>query len=409
MSAGTLVLVPAAAVAAPLLDAVLGRFVRVPLVVFEIVLGMLLGPAVLGWVIPDEFLSTLASLGLAMLFFLAGWEIDFASIRGRALNRSLIGWLGALTIGVTAGALIEHGLASGVFVGVALSSTALGTLMPVLRDAGEDRTPWGRAVIAIGAVGEFGPLIAISLFLSGRRTGVAAAVLLAFVVITALVIVASARLSHRRLHSLITRTLHTSGQFAVRFVILVIGALVALGVALDLDMPLGAFAAGLVVRLVLGSAAPKVREVVESKMEAMGFGFFVPVFFIFTGLTYDLGALTSSPWMPVLLVGFAVLLLLVRGLSGLLTAPRGATAADRRAIVLLTATGLPIIITVTDVGVRSGDVTRGTASALVGAGMLSVLLFPLIGLAQRPRAAGANPEGEGEGAVDSREDEVNDE
>jgi Kef-type K+ transport system membrane component KefB len=381
-----LVLIPAMAVAAPLLASGLGRFVRIPIVVFEIVLGILLGPALLGWVVPDDFTSALAQFGLALLFFLAGSEIDFTRLRGRPLNRSLIGWLLALAVAVGAGTLLADGFAAGVFVGVALTSTALGTIMPVLRDAGELRTTFGTAVIAIGAVGEFGPLIAISLFLSGRRPGGATVVLIAFAVVTGVVIAVSARGSHRRLHRMINATLRTSGQFAVRFVIFVIAVLVALSIVLKLDMLLGAFAAGTIVRLVLRNASPADREIVESKVEAVGFGFLVPIFFISAGLKFDLAALTSSPTALALLGVFTVLLLLIRGMSGLLTTPPGATAADRRAIVLLTATGLPIIVAVTAIGVTSGDLQPSTASALVGAGMISVLLFPLVALGQRRRS-----------------------
>ncbi len=255
--------------------------------------------------------------------------------------------------------------------------------MPVLRDAGELRTPFGTAVIGIGAAGEFGPLIAISLFLSGRNPGVAAVVLLAFTVLAATAIVISARGHHHNLHAMITTTLRTSGQFAVRFVILIVAAMVALSLVLGLDMLLGAFAAGMIVRFILADATPADREAVETKLEAVGFGFLVPVFFVVTGLRFDLQALISNPTALLLLGGFALLLLLVRGLTGLFTAPPGASAQDRRAIVLLAATGLPIIVAVTDIGTKSGDLPAAVASALVGAGMLSVLLFPLVALAQR--------------------------
>ncbi|HEY4993096.1 MAG TPA: cation:proton antiporter [Nakamurella sp.] len=382
----TLIALPLAAALAPLLSAVLARFVRIPLVVFEIVLGLLIGPSILGWVQPTDFTAKLSDLGLAMLFFLAGNEIDFARIRGRALNRSILGWLVSLVAGVAIGILLAPSASAGVFIGVALTSTALGTLMPVLRDAGELRTPFGTAVIAIGAVGEFGPLIAISVFLSGRRPGISTLVLLTFVVIAGVAIFFAGRGPHRRMHGLITATLHTSGQFAVRLVILILLSLVALSVALDLDMLLGAFAAGVVTKLLLAGASPADAEVIDGKLEAVGFGFLVPVFFVNTGVTFDLDALVSSPTALVLLPVFLVLLLLVRGLPGLLTAPIGAVAADRRAIVLFTATGLPIIVAVTGIGVATGELAAGTAAALVGAGMLSVLLFPLLALGQHRRA-----------------------
>src|SRR6478609_10951111 len=156
-------MLPLLAVAAPILAAVVGRVVRIPLGVFEIVLGIVFGPAVLGGVHPTNATEKLSNLGLCMLFFLAGNEIDFGRIRGRPLNRSIVGWLFALALGVGVALVIAPTPAAAIFVGIALTSTALGTLMPILRDAGELRTPFGAAVIAIGAVGEFGPLIAISL------------------------------------------------------------------------------------------------------------------------------------------------------------------------------------------------------------------------------------------------------
>ena len=183
------------------------------------------------------------------------------------------------------------------------------------------------------------------------------------------------------MNRLITATLHTSGQFAIRLVMLLLG-LVALSVALDLDMLLGAFTAGVVTKLLLADATPIDAEVIDAKLEAIGFGFLVPVFFINTGVTFDLQALLSSPTALLLLPVFLILLLLVPGLPGLLSAPAGAAPADRRAIVLFSATGLPIIVAVTAIGVRSGDLASGTAAALVGAGMLSVLLFPLLALGQ---------------------------
>ena len=378
LSLPVLVMLPLIAVLAPVLAALVGRVVRIPLVVFEIVLGMLFGPPLLGWVSPNETTDKLSDLGLCMLFFLAGNEIDFGKIRGRPLNRSILGWLFALVLGVAVALVIAPSPAAAIFIGVALTSTALGTLMPILRDAGELRTPFGTAVIAIGAVGEFGPLIAISLFLSGREPGIATVVLLAFVVVTGVAVYLAGRGPYPRLHSLITTTLHTSGQFAIRLVIFLLLALVALSVLLDLDMLIGAFAAGVIAKLLLSGADEHDLEAIEGKLEAVGFGFLVPLFFISTGLTFDLDALVSNP---------TTLLLLVRGSSTLFTSG-GLPKPDRRAVLLLGATGLPIIVAVTNIGVEAGDLAAGTAAALVGAGMLSVLVFPLIGLAMHRKAPG---------------------
>ena len=376
----TLILVPGVAVAAPMLGELLGRWVRVPLVVFEIVLGLLLGPAVLGWIREDDFITLLADFGLAMLFFLAGNEIDFERIRGRPLRRSVLGWLLSLALGVGLGILLAPTAAAGVLVGIALASTALGTIMPVLRDAGELQTPFGTSVLAIGAVGEFGPLVAIALFLSGRSPARAGAVLIVFAGIIGAAIVLATRGEHPNVHRLIAATLHTSGQFAVRLVVLLLAALAALAITFGLDMLLGAFAAGVLVNLLLADAEPAANEIVESKLEAVGYGLLVPIFFINTGVGFDLDALVDHPITLALVPAFLVLFLLVRGAPGMLACPPGSSWADRRAIALFSATGLPIIVAVTTIGVDHGDLKSSTAAALVGAGMLSVLLYPVLAL-----------------------------
>jgi Kef-type K+ transport system membrane component KefB len=387
----SLVVVAGLAVLAPLVAAAVGRVARVPLVVFEIVLGIIVGPALLDWVPESSFVDGLSEFGLAMLFFMAGNEVDFRAISGRPLRRATGGWVISLAAGIGIGLLLTPTVEAGIVVGIALTSTALGTIMPVLRDAGELSTPFGRAVTAVGAVGEFGPLVAISLFLSGRSPAIAGAVLIGFVVITAIAIAIAARGPYPRLHAIVNATLHTSGQFAVRLVLFIVAALVCLSIALGLDMLLGAFAAGVLYRVLLRGAKKADLELVESKLEAVAFGFLVPVFFIYTGVTFDLASLVASPTSMVLMIVFVALLLVVRGLPGLLAAPPASTGHDRTAIALFSATGLPIIVAVTNIGLAEKVLLPGTAAALVGAGMLSVLLFPLIALTQRRRALGGTP------------------
>lgn len=228
----TWVMIPLLAFLAPILASQVGRLIRIPVVVFEIVLGIVAGPSLLGWVTPTAFTSTLADLGLAMLFFMAGSEINFAAVAGRPLRRAGLGWLLSLAAGIILGIVLAPNPTAGVFIGIALSSTALGTLLPVLRDEGELKTPFGVAVTAIGAAGEFGPLLAISLFLSGRNPGPAALVLVVFAVIAVAAIWLASRGEHRWVHRLVTATLHSSGQFAIRFVILILAVLVALSMIL---------------------------------------------------------------------------------------------------------------------------------------------------------------------------------
>ncbi|MBZ6372756.1 MAG: cation:proton antiporter [Microbacterium hominis] len=377
-----IVLIPLLAVIAPLAARAIGPRLRVPVVVFELALGIVVGPSVLGWVGPSAFVDVLSEFGLAMLFFVAGTEIEFAALRERSGRRAIGGWLISIALGVAVGLLVAPGLGA-VVIGIALASTALGTLLPILRDAGELRTPLGRAVGALGAVGEFGPLVAISILLGSHRPGVATVVLAAFVLISAGAIWYALKAPQGALHRFVNATLHTSGQLAVRIVMLILTALVALSIVLDLDMLLGAFAAGIVWRLLMRDADAHDREAVESKVEAIAFGFLVPLFFIYTGVTFDLASLLDDPRLLAMVPLALLVLLAVRGLPSALAAPQGSDRKTTAAVVLLGATGLPIIVAVTAIGVDEGLISSGLASVLVGAGMLSVLLFPLIGMALR--------------------------
>lgn len=376
----TLLVIPAVAVLAPLLARGLGQWVRIPVVVFELLLGILVGPAVLGWAMPGETAEQFADFGLAMLFFVAGTEIQFSSFRGRLGRRAGMGWIISLVAGIAAGFVLAPGEAA-VVIGVALCSTALGTLLPILRDAGELRTPFGQAIAAIGAIGEFGPLIAISIFLGGREPGISTIVLVAFALLAGLAIWLAFRLPRDAMHRFVNSTLHTSGQFAIRVVFLIIAGLVALSIVFDLDMLLGAFTAGIVWRLLMRDASEDDRDAVESKIEGVAFGFLVPIFFIYTGVTFDLQALLEEPVLFLLLPVGLVALLVVRGLPAMLAAPAGASRRERFAVALLGATGLPIIVAVTSIGVDEGIMSSPQQAVLVATGMLSVLLFPQIGMA----------------------------
>lgn len=381
-----IVLIPLIAVVASLAARSLAPWVRVPIIVFEIVLGILVGPSVFGWVHPSALMDFLSDIGLAMLFFVAGSEIEFRAIRGRPLARSGLGWIVSLALGLAAGFVIAPGEPA-VFIAVALASTALGTILPILRDSGDLRRPFGAAATALGAVGEFAPLVAISIFLGARNIGVSTFVLLGFVVVTGVGIWLATRLPSVRFHRFIAATLHTSGQFAIRIIILAIAALVTLSIVLDLDMLLGAFAAGVLWKVVMSRARAEDREAVDSKIEGLAFGFLIPIFFVYTGVSFDLDGLLAHPIALALVPVFLLLFLVTRGLPALPVAPAGSSMRDRIALGLFAATGLPIIVAVTGIGVDEGVLDSALASALVGAGMLSVLLYPLIAMALRSRDA----------------------
>jgi Kef-type K+ transport system membrane component KefB len=363
---------------------------KVPIVVAEIALGILVGPAVLGIAESDEFIEALSVLGLAFLFFLAGMEIEFESIRGRPVTLGVSGWLLSLVVGsAVAIALWLTGLIDApILVGLALTTTALGTLMPILRDSGVLGTRFGNYVTAAGAAGEFGPVIIVSIILAleaGEPWRTSLLFVFAFVAVVAVVATLIAvRARPARIVRLVESTMHTSGQLAVRLALMVLVALAVVAAEFGLDVILGAFAAGIVVGFVVRGT--EAREF-ESKLDAVGYGFLVPIFFISTGMDYDLDALLSSASALALVPGFAALFLLVRGLPVWLLYRGDLAAADRPPLALFCAAALPLLVAITELGTEAGVMRDDEAVALVGAGMLSVLVFPLLALALRRRGA----------------------
>ncbi|MFD0315937.1 cation:proton antiporter [Streptomyces flavalbus] len=384
---GTLILIMAIAVLAPLLAYGVNRWVPVPLVIFEIVLGIVVGPDGLGWAEHDQFIDGLSDLGLTMLIFLAGYEIDFAAVRGTTLRRAAGAWLVTLALGLgTAFALTGGETTKSFVIGTALTSTALGTVLPILRDSGDLRGPFGTLVLTFGAVGEFGPIIAMALLLSGRAPGRSTALLLAFAAITAVAIVLALRPRPPWFSRIITQTLHSSGQFAVRYVMLLLAVMLGLSHVFGLDILLGAFAAGVISRLVLYGAAPESSGEIMGRIEAMGFGFLVPLFFVVTGVDFDLAALLDDGRPLALLPAFLLLFLLVRGGPLYYLAPPGQPRRDRTALALYGSTCLPLVVAITTIGLDDKVIDAGEAAALVGAAMVSVLAFPLLALRLRARA-----------------------
>lgn len=378
---------------APVITALLGRLVRVPLVVVEILLGLAIGPALLGWVQPDGLTSVLSTLGVAMLFFLSGYEIDFVRIGGPALARAGLGWIISLVAGVIVGLAFAaflpangpSAITTGLFIGICLTSTALGTIMPTLRDAGETKTPFGRAVVAAGAAGQFGPLLALAIFLGGRHPLSSFVALLVFGGVIVLGVWIASRGIPPRLRMLVEATLHTSGQFAVRLVLFVLIATTAVSIGLGLDMLLGAFASGVLARLLLSSTPAAQRVVIEHKLEGIGYGVFIPIFFVQTGVTFDLLGLLAQPAALLMIPVVVLLFFVIRGVPGSLTLSRPAARSDRISATLLTGTALAVVVAVAHEGVTAGALSSTLAAALIGAGMCSVLLFPTLALSLRNR------------------------
>ncbi|MET0324028.1 MAG: cation:proton antiporter, partial [Ilumatobacteraceae bacterium] len=367
---------------------VVERWVRVPSVVIEIAAGVVIGPA-LGWADVDDVIEFLSQLGLALLMFLAGLEIDLARVRGRPLQRATIGWLASLVIGIALGVSLSSidGARSGLIVGMAITTTALGTLLPILRDSGETRTPFGTTVLAGAAVGELGPIVAITILLGSDRPARTLVVLILFVVVVIVAAALAMRERNARMARLIEATLTTSGQLAVRLVVLLVGFMVWIADELGLDILLGAFAAGMVTRLFAAGSSEREAELVEAKLQGLGFGFFIPFFFVVSGIQFDLDSVLDDPAILVAVPLILLAFLVVRGLPTALL-QQGMAARDRLALSYYLGTALPLVVVVTTIGVKTGRLGSATAAALVTAAMVSVMAFPLA--AQRARAGASD-------------------
>jgi Kef-type K+ transport system membrane component KefB len=353
----------------------------VPVVVLEIVLGIVVGPEVLGLAHPDAFLEFFSSLGLGMLFFFAGYEIDFERIRGSPLKLAALGWLLSLALAYSLGGLLAlAGLVlSLLFTGSALATTAIGTLIPILSDAGELRTRFGTYLLAAGAMGEFGPILLITFVFSTQSAIDNALILLAFVATAVAAAVVAVRGIGRH-WALFQRTLETSGQLAIRVSVVAVFALATLAASLGLDLLLGGFVAGVIVRIAL-----KGREVAvfDSKLTAVGYGFFIPFFFVVSGIQFDLGALTGEPLRLLELPLFLALFFVVRGTPALLLYRNHLDRRARLALAFFSSTQLPLVVAITTIAIDQGHMRPSTAASLVGAAILSTTIFPLIGLRLR--------------------------
>jgi Kef-type K+ transport system membrane component KefB len=385
-----------AAALAPVLVDLIPR-VKIPVVVVEIALGVLIGPQVLGLAETSPIIEAFSQFGLAFLFFLAGFEIDFDKIKGVPLNRALLSWIvslvGALALG---GVLQAAGITiSFLYVGLAMATTALGALLPMLGDAGELETGFGAHAVAYGALGEFGPIVMMALLLETERGGLTSALILnVFVLLVMFSLLAARRWWPARLMRLIGHTMHSSAQLAVRIAIFLIVGFVVLAELMGLDFLLGAFAAGLViaqfVKRTPESATHEVKALL-AKFEGIGFGLLIPIFFVVSGIKFDLDALLGSPTSLVMLPVFLGLFFVVRGLPALWFYRRELGRDDRLALGLFGATALPLVIAITDLGVESGRMAGDLATAMVGAAMLSVFLYPLLGFSLRRRAGAEAP------------------
>jgi Kef-type K+ transport system membrane component KefB len=388
-----ILLVMVVAVAVPLL---LGLFPRLPVPssVLEIAAGILIGPAVLDWVSDDKVINVFAKLGVALLLFLAGLELDFAKLRGRPLQLGLVSFVASLGIGLAI-ALPLGGLdivVDPLFVAIVLSSTSLGIVCPVLKDAGVLDTRAGTFVVAACSVAEFGSIVVLSMFFSPKGS-VDPVVTVVKLVVLGLLVVAIAYLGsrhgpwRRRVDEVLFRLQDSSAQLRVRVAMLLMIALLVVSESLKFDAILGSFLAGALLSAITEPSREEELGHVRHKLEGMGFGFFVPIFFVATGLSFPVDQLFSDWSTAVRVPLFLAMLLAARGLPALVLrrdlAPRELVPS-----ALLQATSLSFIVVAAQIGVAVHALRPINGASLVAAGMLSVLLFPALALRFLQRATG---------------------
>jgi Kef-type K+ transport system membrane component KefB len=377
VSFGSLLIVCVVAVVAPALPAAI-RWLRVPSVVLELMLGIALGPAGIGWVHVDMPLQVLSLVGLAFLLFIAGLEIELQNLRGRPTRIALAGYGITLVIGLIAGVVLHQAgwVNKPLLLAVALSATSLGLVIPVLKDAGELSTPMGELIVASSTVADFGAILLLSLLFSQSSGGTASRVFAigAFTAVIAVVVVSLSRAGRSmRFNVLFDKLQHGSSEIRVRLAVLLLIGFVALASRIGLESILGAFIAGAVLNVVDRDAMahPDFR----AKLAAIGYGFVIPIFFVTSGARLDLRALFHQPSAVARVPLFLIALVAARGLPALMY--RG-QLDDRRVAVaaLLQATSLPFLVTAAEIGQLIGALSPVNAVALVTAGLVSTIVFP---------------------------------
>jgi Kef-type K+ transport system membrane component KefB len=358
---------------------------KLPMVVLEVVLGIVVGPHMLGWAKPEGMLAVLGQLGLIFLFFLAGMEIDVKSIRGTPLRKASLGWMLSMVVALAIAVCLYRFsfIDNYILIGAILTTTTLGTLMPILRDSGELETKFGSHVLAAGMVGELGPIVLVSIvFTRDHSHGLQTFLLVTFIFVVIGAAAVALWPSPPRLLALIGRTMESTSQLPVRIAILVLMMLVALANKFGLDMILGAFASGMVVGL---ATKGEQGQSLHHKLDAIGFGFLIPMFFVASGMRFDLQALLSNPQALLRVPLFLLFFLIVRG-APILLYRNELEKQELLPFALYSSTALPFVIALTELGVSTGRMRTNNAAALVGAGVLSVLLFPMMAMSLRKKS-----------------------
>ena len=363
---------------------------RLPSVVLEIAVGAVIGPSVLGWVHVDGPIQTLSRLGLASLLFLAGLEIEVEQLRGRLLKVAAESFLLSVALSLTLCYALWslRFLESPLFVAILLASTALGVVVPILKDANETASHFGQLLIVAISIADFGTIILLALLFSAQGASFGKTLLLlgSIGVLCAMIVFAAAGVVRwRRLTGTLARLQDTTAMIRIRGAAFLLIAFLVLVEKLGLEIILGAFVAGSLLGFI-DRDEKKNHPLFRTKLQAVGFGVFVPVFFVTSGIQFNLRAFLTSRSALLAVPLFLAVLLIVRGAPALLYRADVGTR-DSMVAGLLQATSLPFIVAGVRIGVELGRLSQGTGAALIAAGMLSVLILPVSALTLLRRKA----------------------
>jgi Kef-type K+ transport system membrane component KefB len=372
------------------------RLIRLPVpdIVVQILLGIVVGPQVLGWARTDGPVRVLSLIGLSFLLFLAGLELDFAQLRGRTLRTAAYALALSFALALALGAILgAAGLVrSPLLIAVIFSATSVGIVIPILRDSGQVDTPLGRVVVAGGSLAEVIPVLLLSLLFSEQGSDLGAQITLlgafaALVTTAALLIFGLERL--RWTGRTLLALQDTTAQIRVRGAVALLMSFAALAAGFGLEAILGSFLAGATISL-LDRDRTMTHQQFRTKLQAVGFGALIPFFFVFTGMSLDVRSFVTSPATLARVPVFLAALLIVRGLPALLYRP---LLDSRRQVItagLLQATSLSIPVVGGSIGVGLGLISPDSYVALVAAGLVSVVAFPVLASVLTAHLTGGN-------------------
>jgi Kef-type K+ transport system membrane component KefB len=380
----SLVIIALVAVLAPLINRLPLR-VRIPVIVIELLMGVLIGPAGVGWVASGGIIAFLGEFGLIFLFFQAGLEIDLTRFQGVSLRLATVGWFISVAIACMIAVLLyATGLLKGpMLVALALPTTAMGMVLPILRESGDLESAFGRYVAGAAVAGEFGPIFLASLVLAHRHSHVMQTFLtILFLIIAVGAAVLATKIHSERLTQTVAAWMNDSSLLPVRVSILILLTLVSLARDLGMEAVLGAYTAGIVIGLFIRDNK---ADVLRERLSPLGPGFLIPLFFIVSGVELDLHALLASPWSLARLPLFCALFLLVRGLPAFLYREK-LPKPDLLPFALYSSSTLPLVVTIAHVGARTGEMLPENGAALIGAAIVSMSAFPVLALVLRQKA-----------------------